>query len=140
MAEEKLKYLEFLQAAITRMGSNSFLVKGWSVTLGTAVLGFSVKESNWALALIAVFPAGVFWALDAYYLALETLFRDLWEKAVASEGVTFNMRPGALYRAQWVAAAKRPAVWLVHCPIILVSALASGVMASLRCVHLAGHG
>jgi hypothetical protein len=140
MAEEKLKYLEFLQAAITRMGSNSFLVKGWSVTLGTAVLGFSVKESNWAMALIAVFPAGVFWVLDAYYLALETLFRDLWEKAVASKEVTFNMRPGTLCRAQWVAAAKRPAVWLVHCPIILISALASGVMASLRCVHGAGHG
>jgi hypothetical protein len=80
MAEEKLKYLEFLQAAITRMGSNSFLVKGWSVTLGTAVLGF-------------------FWILDAYYRALEKLFRDLWERAVASEKVTFNMRPGTLCRA-----------------------------------------
>src|SRR5271165_3776496 len=128
MAEEKLKYLEFLQAAITRMGSNSFLVKGWSVTLGTAVLGFSVKESNWAMALIAVFPAGVFWALDAYYLALEKLFRDLWEKAVANDGATFNMRPSSLSCVHWIAAAKRPTVWLVHCPIILISALASGVM------------
>src|ERR1700692_4009136 len=114
MAEEKLRYLEFLQAAITRMGSNSFLVKGWSVTLGTAVLGFSVKESNWALALIAIFPAGAFWALDAYYLALEKLFRDLWEKAVANDGATFDMKPNTLSYAHWIAAAKRPAVCFVH--------------------------
>src|SRR6266436_8960138 len=76
MPEDRLKYLEFIQAAISRMAANSFLIKGWSVTLGTAVLGFSLKENNWAMALVALIPASSFWALDAYYLGLERLFRD----------------------------------------------------------------
>src|SRR6266404_6186943 len=98
MADEKLKYLEFLQAAISRMASNSFLIKGWSVTLGTAVLGFSVKENNWGMALVALIPTASFWALDAYYLSLEKLFRDLWQKAVDYAGATFDMNPGYLCR------------------------------------------
>lgn len=28
-----LKYLEFIEAAIARMAANSFLLKGWAVTL-----------------------------------------------------------------------------------------------------------
>ncbi len=31
--EQKIKHLEFIQAAINRMAGNSFLLKGWTVTL-----------------------------------------------------------------------------------------------------------
>jgi hypothetical protein len=132
MADEKLKYLEFLQAAISRMASNSFLIKGWSVTLGTAVLGFSVKENNWGMALVALIPTASFWAIDAYYLGLEKLFRDLWRKAVDYAGATFEMNPGYLCGEQWGEAARRPAVLLVHLPIAIASLLAAAVIAFLR--------
>ncbi|HWM26259.1 MAG TPA: hypothetical protein VNP98_15700 [Chthoniobacterales bacterium] len=132
VTDDKLKYLEFLQAAISRMASNSFLIKGWSVTLGTAVLGFSVKENNWAMALVALIPTGSFWALDAYYLGLERLFRDLWRKAVDNMGATFDMNPGFLCGEQWGEAARRPAVLLVHLPITIASVLAAAVIAFLR--------
>jgi hypothetical protein len=121
MADDKLKYLEFVQSAISRMASNSFLIKGWSVALGTAVLGFSVKESNWALALVAAAPAAAYWMLDAYYLGLERLFRDLWGTAVADAQAKFNMDPGQLGLKDWFKAAWSPAVWLVHLPVIVTS-------------------
>ena len=35
----KEKHLEFVQSAINRMASNSFLLKAWSVTLVGALLG-----------------------------------------------------------------------------------------------------
>ena len=35
MNENKLKHLEFIQNIITRMNSNSFVIKGWSITLVT---------------------------------------------------------------------------------------------------------
>jgi hypothetical protein len=132
MPEDRLKYLEFVQAAISRMAANSFLIKGWSVTLGTAVLGFSVKENNWAMALVALIPAGSFWALDAYYLALEKSFRDLWKRAIEGAVSTFDMNPGSFSGDRWREAACRPAVLLVHLPIIIASLLAAAVIAFLR--------
>ena len=36
--EKKIKHLEMIQAVIVRMGNNSFLLKGWSVTLISAYL------------------------------------------------------------------------------------------------------
>jgi hypothetical protein len=128
MSEEKLKYLEFLQSVISRMASNSFLTKAWSVTLGTAVLGFSVKESSWALALIATVPIVSFWLLDAYYLGLERLFRGLWNDAIKVEQADFNMNPGVFTWQIWHEAAVRPAVWLVHLPVFIVSILAAFVL------------
>ena len=128
MQDDKLKYLEFLQSVISRMASNSFLIKGWSVALGTALLGFSVKESNWALALIAALPAVSFWLLDAYYLGLEVMFRRLWMTAVADADAKFDMNPGALGVKNWCEAALRPAVWLVHVPVIVVSLFAALVL------------
>ncbi len=38
------KHLEFLQAVITRMAGNSFLIKGWSVTLVAALLALTVPH------------------------------------------------------------------------------------------------
>jgi len=32
MMENKIKHLEMLQNVIARMASNSFIIKGWSVT------------------------------------------------------------------------------------------------------------
>ena len=38
MSEDKLKHLEFIQNIITRMNTNSFLIKGWAVTIASAIL------------------------------------------------------------------------------------------------------
>jgi hypothetical protein len=40
------KHLEMLQAAIARMASHSFVAKGWSVTLATAMLGLAAIRSS----------------------------------------------------------------------------------------------
>ncbi|MEN9503463.1 MAG: hypothetical protein RI964_2748 [Pseudomonadota bacterium] len=41
MHPDRLKHLEMLQQVITRMASNSFLIKGWSITLISALLAFA---------------------------------------------------------------------------------------------------
>jgi len=33
MEASKIAHLGFIQATITRMGTNSFMIKGWAVTL-----------------------------------------------------------------------------------------------------------
>jgi hypothetical protein len=80
MLSEQVKHLELIQNVISRMSGNCFLLKGWSVTLGAALLGLTAKESNPKFALIALFPPIVFWGADAYYLRQERLFRKLYDR------------------------------------------------------------
>lgn len=129
--EEKMKHLELIQGVITRMASNSFVLKGWSVTLATALFGFSAKESEPSLALLALLPIAVFWGLDGYYLALERKFRILYQEAVDGKTAKFNLTPGELGPGDWWGAVWRPAVWGLHLPLAIA---ALGVSALLcRC-------
>ena len=76
----KHKHLEFVQAAVNRMASNLFLLKGWSVTLIAALFALAAKDANQAYMLIAYFPLVIFWCLDAYFLRQERRFRALYNK------------------------------------------------------------
>lgn len=87
MAEDKIKHLEFIQAIVTRMGSNSFQMKGWMVALVSAILAIYASTQNHKFVLVAIFPAVVFWFLDTYYLWQERKFRGLYNDAA---GITKN--------------------------------------------------
>jgi hypothetical protein len=80
MAADKTKHLEFVQNAITRMASNSFLLKGWTVTIAAALFALAAKDTNRRFAELALFPSFTFWGLDAYYLRQERLFRRLYDE------------------------------------------------------------
>ena len=67
--ENKRKHLELIQGIINRMAGNSFLLKGWSVTLVSAVFALSAKDANHAYFSIAYFPVIMFWILDGYFLS-----------------------------------------------------------------------
>ncbi len=81
----KIAHLGFIQGVIDRMGSNSFLLKGWSVTLVAAVFALSSKDADQRFILLAYFPVIVFWVLDAYFLHQEKLFRKLYEKVASGD-------------------------------------------------------
>jgi uncharacterized membrane protein len=89
----KHKHLEFIQASISRMSGNLFLLKGWSVTLIAALFALAAKETNQAYIVVAYFPLFVFWFLDAYFLAMERRFRSLYEhvRKLKEEDIDFSM-------------------------------------------------
>lgn len=111
------KHLDFLQAVITRLAGNSFLVKGWSITLTTAIVGIAVKDGGAAFALVGLVPVTVFAMLDAYYLALERCFRNRFKTAaeayVANRPADFDMSPG-FTTADFLRALVRPAILLPY--------------------------
>jgi len=72
------KHLELIQAIVSRMAGNSFLLKGWSVTIAAALFALATKDSDPRFAWIALLPSVAFWGLDAYYLRHERLFRCLY--------------------------------------------------------------
>lgn len=91
--ENKRKHLEFLQAAISRMAGNLFLLKGWTITLIAALFALSAKDANRAYVLVAYFPAIVFWILDGYFLSQERRFRALYNhvRNLPDEQIDFSM-------------------------------------------------
>jgi hypothetical protein len=44
--DKKISHLQMLQAVITRMAGNSFLLKGWSVTLVSAPFALAAAKAN----------------------------------------------------------------------------------------------
>lgn len=88
--EDALKHLEFIQNVITRMASNSFLLKGWTVTLVAALVALAAQNANPLFVALAFLPAIAFWVLDAYYLRQERLFRKLYDDICAKNDETLQ--------------------------------------------------
>ena len=76
--EKKMKHLEFIQNVITRMNSNSFLIKGWAITLVSALFALAANGSNIHYVLISYIVIPVFWVLDGFYISIERQYRDLY--------------------------------------------------------------
>ena len=121
--QQKLKHLEFIQGVINRLATNSFQMKGWSVVLVAAILVLLARESRPEAAYIALAPILVFWALDAYFLQQERLYRALYDHVCTlDEGqvdFALNVTPfRAGYRRSWLGAA------LSRTPLFFYTALA----------------
>ena len=78
--DNKRAHLEMIQAIITRMSVNSFLLKGWSVVLVSALFALAAGNSEKLFVYLAYFPAIAFWILDGYFLRQERLFRKLYDR------------------------------------------------------------
>ena len=79
-SENKIKHLEMIQGVINRMSSNSFMLKGWAVTLVAGIFALASKDADKMYFLIAYIPILVFWLLDSYYLLQERLYVALYNK------------------------------------------------------------
>lgn len=77
------KELDLIQSVINRMANNSFLLKGWLVSLIAVVLALSkdtiVATNLNYFCLILLLPVVVFWYLDAFFLHKEKCYRKLYE-------------------------------------------------------------
>lgn len=91
--EKKTKHLEFVQNTITRMGVNSFLLKGWGVTLLVGLIALVSKEAKDIYFLLSFLILIFFWLLDSYYLLQERLFISLYNSVRQKEekDIDFSM-------------------------------------------------
>lgn len=91
--ESKTKHLEMIQGVINRLSTNSFLLKGWSVVLVSALFALSAGDSNPAFIFLAYIPALVFWGLDGYFLWEERKFRKLYDRVrtLDERAIDFSM-------------------------------------------------
>lgn len=78
--ENKIKHLEFILNVITRMNSNSFMIKGWCVTLVAALFALAAKDSEVKFAIIAYIVIPTFWVVDGFFIIREKHFRELYNQ------------------------------------------------------------
>jgi len=91
--EKKIAHLGMIQDVISRMGNNSFLLKGWSVTLVSALFALATKDADVFFVYLAFFPTIAFWILDGYFLWQERLRRNLYDyvRELSEEKIDFSM-------------------------------------------------
>ena len=127
MNDDQRKHLEFIQNIITRMNSNSFLIKGWAITLVSALIGIYASNKNECFILVAIFPALIFWFLDTYYLQQERKFRGLYNDVAGVNTVNpveiplYAMRPDLYHGGHYsyIDVFKSNTILLVYFPIIV---------------------
>jgi len=78
------------------MNTNSFQIKGWSVTLASALLAIFASTKNDYFILTAIFPSVILWSLDAYYLMQERKFRGLYKDVAGISQVPKKIKPFAM--------------------------------------------
>ena len=91
--ESKLAHLQMLQTVVSRMSTNSFLLKGWTVTLVAALFALAAAKSTPYFIYLAYFPLIAFWMLDGFFLWQERLFRKLYDhvRQASEENIDFSM-------------------------------------------------
>ena len=87
-----------IQGVVKRLGQNSFLLKGWSVLLVSALIVSGVVSSEKLILLVALLPVVAFWGLDGYFLWQERLFRALYDQVRGQEesDVDYSMDVGVI--------------------------------------------
>lgn len=74
------KEIDLIQACITRMANNSFLLKGWTITIVAVVLALADKSIDPALlSSLVLIPLFSFWYLDTFFLRTEKMYRKMYE-------------------------------------------------------------
>ena len=144
LGPDRIKHLEFLQSTIARQASHSFAVKGWSLTVATAIYAYTAGHLTWWLALVALLPVGAFAWLDAFYLRQERLFRELYHDASLPDSPVrvFDMSTSPYQEREFFPRCSYRSVcgsktwWVLHLTIALVGLLLL-VIAIFQRVHSA---
>jgi len=91
--ENKRKHLELIQGVVNRLAGNLFFLRGWTITLITALFAFFVKDANADYIFVVFVPVIIFWILDGYFLSQERSFRALYNhvRKLDEKQIDFSM-------------------------------------------------
>lgn len=79
------KEIDLVQNCINRMAQNSFLIKGWLITLLTVVIALLPEAINLKILCVVGFATiFCFWYLDGFFLKMEKLYRWKYEWIISN--------------------------------------------------------
>lgn len=121
---KKQAHLEMIQGIVNRLSHNSFLLKGWTVVLVSALFALAAKDKNMLFIYLAYFPCISFWCLDAYFLWQERLFRALYDhvRTMKEDDIDYsmNVKHAEIINITWSKAFLSKTLLLFH-GVILIS-------------------
>ena len=78
--EEIHKEIDLIQSCITRMAQNSFMIKGWFISIYAVILALLPEKVNWLLLCTALILVNlIFWYLDGFFLRTEKVYRSIYD-------------------------------------------------------------
>ena len=106
------KEIDLVQGCINRMAQNSFVVKGWLITLVTVILALLPDKINIDfLCGVIILTTLLFWYLDAFFLRTEKLYRWKYEWIIANrtkdDKFMYDLNP---YNKNMWKEAKKPSI------------------------------
>ena|SRR3989344_785316 len=128
--ENKRKHLEFITGAINRMASNLFFLRGWTITLISALFTLFVKDGNFKYIFVVYFLIVTFWILDGYFLSQERLFRALYNhvRRLDEKEIDFSMDTSEYkkdFRNSWIFSMGSSTLTLFYLPLVVIMLLIS---------------
>ena len=108
------KEIDLIQGCITQMAQNSFIVKGWVITLIAAFCAISSLSTNtWKILFsFGALSIILFWYLDAFFLKTEKLYRYKYEWVIknrlSKDAHSFDLNP--YNKNMWVTGREEPSV------------------------------
>lgn len=127
-----IEHLKLIQAAITRLATNSFQMKGWAITLVAALAAVGAWKDHLTAPLWAAFGASIlFGYLDTWFLRMERAHRKLFDDVRAREEspdeASFDMNVSGLIEGQtWWSVFWSPTI----APLYLSITWAAGLVAA----------
>lgn len=88
--EELFKEIDLIQGCINRMAQNSFMLKGWALTIFAGVTAFTKGENfsdSITLVCTTIIPFVCFWILDTFFLHTEKKYRKMYEDMLTKRKV-----------------------------------------------------
>lgn len=134
MNNDTIKHLEMISAVISRMNSNSFQIKGWTIALASAGCAFAATTKSDASFVVVLVAIPFLWALDASFLARERRFRSMYDAIRVSDNTDFGM-DAKRYRTpsgKWACAATSSSLVLFYGALIALIATAIASLPQTR--------
>lgn len=88
--DELFKEIDLIQSCINRMAQNSFMLKGWALTIFAGVTAFTKGENfsnSVTLICTTIIPYVCFWILDTFFLRTEKKYRKMYEDMLTKRKV-----------------------------------------------------
>lgn len=103
--ENKIAHLGFIQGITSRMASNAFAIKGWSISITAAIVAAGIALKSYLIIAVALIPIAIFIFLDSYFFLQEENYRKLYD-AIRKKGFdsddSFNLSPpDDIYKMPW---------------------------------------
>lgn len=129
MEDQRKNHLDYVASTVARLASNSFQLKGWSVTLASALIALGAATDREAVLAISTLPAISFWLLDSYYVHQERRFRAVWNHIRSASPATLKAEPYSMSlenypkSTTWARAFASASVWPFHVAILAAIAV-----------------